>query len=115
MKEDAIEIEYNMMASGKFKVKVETRIRETRKFREHGGSSSSNKNSQDEKIEEMAKLIKDLSNKLARMEVDRVKSEPNIRNPNQFRRNFNPQFQQRPPRNNDQQIQAPLKDENMLD
>jgi hypothetical protein len=63
----------------------------------------------------MDKLIKYLSNKLARMEVDRVKTEPNIRNPNQFRRNFNPQFQQRPPRNNDQQIQAPLKDENMLE
>jgi hypothetical protein len=52
----------------------------------------------------MAKLIKELSNKLSRMEVDGVKLEPNIRNPNQFRRNFNPQFQQRPPRNNDQQI-----------
>jgi hypothetical protein len=49
------------------------------------------------------------------MEVDRVKHEPNIRNPNQFRRNFNPHFQQIPPRNNDHQIQAPLKYENMLE
>jgi hypothetical protein len=38
----------------------------------------------------MDKLIKDLSNILARMEVYRVKIEPNIRIPNQFRRTFNP-------------------------
>jgi hypothetical protein len=50
MQEDAIEIESNLIASGKFKVKTERRIRETRKFREQGGSSSANKNSQDKKI-----------------------------------------------------------------
>jgi hypothetical protein len=79
-----------LIKSGKFKVKNEAGTRETIKIREHGSSSSANKNFQDEKIEEMDKLIKDLSNKLSRMEVDRVKNEPNIRNPNQFRRNFNP-------------------------
>jgi hypothetical protein len=45
MQEDAIEIESNMMTSREFKVKVETWIRETRKLREHRGSSTANKNS----------------------------------------------------------------------
>jgi hypothetical protein len=117
MQEDAIEIESNMLASGKLKIKAETGARENKRFKEQGGPSGSGKDIQDEKINEMAKLIKDLSNKLSRMEMERVKPEPNIINPNQFRRNFNtnPQIQQRPPRNDDQKIQAPFKTENMID
>jgi hypothetical protein len=65
----------------------------------------------------MAKLIKYLFDKLSRMEMERVKPEPIIRNPNQFRRNFNtnPQIQQRPPRNDDKKLQAPFKIENLID
>jgi hypothetical protein len=51
------------------------------------GTSGTNK-SQEDKIEEMSRIIKDLSNKLARMETKRRR--PDNRNPNQFRRPFNP-------------------------
>jgi hypothetical protein len=105
-----------MMASGKLKTKVEVGIREPRKFKEQGGPSGSGRNAQDEKIEEMAKIIKDLSNKLSKMEMEKSKPDPYVRNPNQFRRNLNtnPQFQQRPLKNEDQKIQAPFKTENLI-
>jgi hypothetical protein len=46
-------------------------------------------------MDEMAKIIKDLSNKISRMEMEKSKSDPYVRN--QFRRNpnTNPQIQQR--------------------
>jgi hypothetical protein len=62
----------------------------------------------------MSRIIKDLSNKLARMETERRR--PNNINQNQFRRPFNPpQVLQRERRNEDQPIQAPIKNENMVD
>jgi len=57
-------------------------IREPRKFKEQGGLSGSKRNAQDEKIDEMAKLIKDLSNKLSKMEMEKSKTNPYVRNPN---------------------------------
>jgi hypothetical protein len=103
MQDDAVEIESNMIASGKTKIKTETGVREYRKPKEQVGPSGSSKNIQDSKIEEMSKIIKDLSNKLARMEVERRRPEGD-RNPNQFRRQFNnpPQFLKRENRNNEQ-------------
>jgi hypothetical protein len=103
MHDDAIEIESNMMESGKLKTKVEIGIREPRKFKEQRGPSGSGRSAQDEKIDEMAKLIKDLSNNLSIMEMEKSKPDPYARNPNQFRRNINtnPQFQQRPLKNED--------------
>jgi hypothetical protein len=41
-----------------------------------------------EKMDEMAKIIKDLSNKISRMEIEQAKPDPYVRN--QFRRNPNP-------------------------
>ena len=80
-----------MVASSKARVRNESgereRERERRKQKEQVGKSSTNKN-QEDKIEEMSRIIKDLSNKLARMETKRRR--PNIRNQNQFRRPFNP-------------------------
>jgi hypothetical protein len=62
----------------------------------------------------MSRIIKDLSNKLARMETERRR--PDNRNQNQFRRPFNPpQVLQRERRNDDQPIQAPIKNENLVD
>jgi hypothetical protein len=103
MQYDAIEIKSNMMASGKLKTKVEMGIIELRKFKEQGEPSGSGRNAQDEKIDEMAKLIKYLSNKLSKMEMEKAKPNPYIRNPNQFRRNLNtnPKFQHRPFKNED--------------
>jgi hypothetical protein len=63
MQDDAIEIESNMTASRKMKTKVEVGIREPRRFKEQGGPFTSRKNTQEEKMEEMTKIIKYLSNK----------------------------------------------------
>jgi hypothetical protein len=62
MQDDAIEIESNMMESGKLKVKVETRTKETKRFREQAGTSGSGKSAED-KMDYMAKIIKELSTK----------------------------------------------------
>jgi hypothetical protein len=55
---NAIEIESNMMASRKIKTKAEVGIREPQRFKEQGGPSGSGRNTQDDKIEEMDKIIK---------------------------------------------------------
>jgi hypothetical protein len=111
MQDDAIEIESNMMASGKLKTKVELGAREPRCFKEQEGPFGPGK-STEEKMDEMAKVIKDLSNKISRMELDQAKPDPYVRN--QFRRNPNPQIQQRQVKNEDQKIQAPFKTENFM-
>jgi hypothetical protein len=113
MQDDVVEIESNMIASGKARVRSDLGDREKRKQKEQVGTSGTNKN-QEDKIEEMSRIIKYLSNKLARMETERRRSD-NI-NPNQFRRPFNPpQVLQRERRNEDQPIQAPIKNENLVD
>jgi hypothetical protein len=95
MQDDAIEIESNMMASEKLKTKVDMGTREPKCFKEHAGPSGSGKSSSEEKMDEMEKIIKDLSNKISRMEMEKAKPDPYVRN--QFRRNpnINPQIQQR--------------------
>jgi hypothetical protein len=59
-----------MMASGKLKEKVETGNKENRRFKEQGGSSGSGKSSGD-KIDEMAWVIRELSNKITKMELEK--------------------------------------------
>jgi hypothetical protein len=66
----------------------------------------------EEKMDEMAKIIKDLSKKISRMELDQDKPDPYIRN--QFIRNPNPQIHQKQVKNEDQKIQAPFKTENFM-
>jgi hypothetical protein len=63
MQDDVVEIESNMMASGKLKTKIEMGNRETR----HLSSS-------DDKMDDMARIIKELSNKILRMELDQSKA-----------------------------------------
>jgi hypothetical protein len=111
MQDDAIEIESNMMEFRKLKTKVEMGTRETRHFKEHARPSESRK-SVEEKMDEMEKIIKDLSNKLSRMEIENAKPDPYVRN--QFRRNPNPQIQQRQIKNEEQNIQAPFKTDNFI-
>jgi hypothetical protein len=100
MQDDAIEIESNMMASGKLKYKVETEPKNLN-FQEQAGPSGSGK-STEEKMDDMAKIIKDLSKKISRMELDQAKPDPFTRK--YFRRNPNPQTQQRQVKNKDQKI-----------
>jgi ribonuclease HI len=111
MQDDAVEIESNMMASGKLKAKVETVNRENRRYREPAGPSGSNRYT-DDRVDDMARIIKELSNKISRMELDQAKADSS--NKKDFRRNPNPQNQQRQIKNEDQKIQAPLKNENFI-
>jgi hypothetical protein len=111
MQDDALEIESNMMASGKLKTKFETGNKEIRRYREQGGPSGSGRSSED-KIDDMARIIKELSNKISRMELDQAKNEHYPRK--EFRKNPNPQNHQKQIKNEDQKIQTPFKSENFI-
>ena len=100
-----------MMASKKLKTKVEMVKREPRRFKEHPGASRFEKYTE-EKTDEMAKIIKDLSNKISKMEIEQAKPDLYVRN--QLRRNLNPQIQQRKIKNDDQKIQTPFKNNNFM-
>jgi hypothetical protein len=111
MQDDAIEIESNMMASGKLKAKVDTGTNETKHFREQEGPFGSRRSSE-EKMDDMPKIIKELSNKISRMELDQAKLNPFARR--YFKRNPNPQIQQRQVKNEEQKIKTPFKPENFM-
>jgi hypothetical protein len=111
MQDDAIEIDSNMMELGKLKETVKIGTKETKRFREHVGTSGSGRSSE-EKMDYMAKIIKDLSNKISRMELDQAKPDPFSRR--YFKRNPNPQIQQRLVKNEDQKIKAPFKTEKFM-
>jgi hypothetical protein len=74
MQDDALEIESNMMASGKMKTKFDTGNKEIRRYREQGGPSGPGRSSED-KMDNMARIIKELSNKISRMKLDQDKNE----------------------------------------
>jgi hypothetical protein len=111
MQDDALEIESNMMASGKLKAKMEVGNKETRRYREQGGSSGSGRSSGD-KMDDMERIIKELSNKISKMELDQTKNDHFPRK--DFRKNPNPQTQQRLIKNEDKKIQTPFKSENFI-
>jgi hypothetical protein len=71
MEDDTIEIESNMMASCKLKSKVEKGTKEPKRFREQVTPSGSRR-STEEKMNDMAKIIKYFSNKISRMELDQA-------------------------------------------
>ena len=60
----------------------------------------------------MARIIKELSNKISRMELDQAKNENFPRK--DFRRNPNPPNQPRQIKNEDQRIQTPFKSKNFI-
>jgi hypothetical protein len=90
MQYDVVEIESNMMASGKLKAKIETTNRDNRCYREPTGPSGSNRYT-DDRVYDMTRIIKNLSNKISRMELDQDKVDSS--NKRDFRRNPNPQNQ----------------------
>jgi hypothetical protein len=63
-------------------------------------------------MDDMANIIKELSNKISRMELEQSKANPFVKR--EFRRSPNPQNQQRQIKNDDQKIQTPLKNENFI-
>jgi hypothetical protein len=111
MQDDTVEIKSNMMALGKLKTKLETGNRENKRFREQVGPSGPSRSS-DDKMDDMDRIIRELSNKISKMELDQSKADPFIKM--EFRRNPNPQNQQRQIKNEDQKIQSPLKNENFI-
>jgi hypothetical protein len=106
MQDDAVEIESNMMASGKLKAKTENVNKEYKKFKEQGGPSGLGKSSGD-KLEEMARVIRELLNKILKMELEKTKRDNFPRK--DFRKNLEPQGPYKTVKNEDQKIQAPLK------
>jgi hypothetical protein len=76
-----------MISSWKARVRSDSSERDKIKQKELVGTFGANK-SQEDKIEEISRIIKYLSNKLDRMEIKR--GMPHNINPNQFRRPFNP-------------------------
>ena len=62
-----MEVEANFASTGKFKGKIEHEAR--RKNREEASTSNQDRESQEYRIEEMNKLIKNLSNKLIELEL----------------------------------------------
>jgi len=99
------------MASGKMKAKFETGNKEIRIYREQGGPSGSGRSSED-KMDDMARIIKELSNKISRMELDQAKNEHYPRK--ESRKNPNPQNHQKKIKNEDKKIQTPFKSENFI-
>jgi hypothetical protein len=63
-------------------------------------------------MDDMARIIKEMSNKISKMELDQSKVDPFVKR--EFRRNPNTQNQQRQIKNEDQKIQTPLKNENFI-
>jgi len=115
MQVGAIEIEGNMIALGKMRQKKDQV--ERKKAREYCGTSDSNKDSQDARIEEMSRLIINLTNKMSRFEIEnnnanKAPREGGMINPNQFRGPFNPQLMKRERRNEEQPIQPLVKTNN---
>ena len=109
MQDDIVEIDSNTMASRKLKEKVETGNTETKRFREQAGPFGGGRSTND-KMDDMAKIIKELSNKISKMELDQSKEDQFVRR--YFGRNPNPQIQQRQIKTKDQKVQTPLKNEN---
>jgi hypothetical protein len=63
-------------------------------------------------MDDMEKIIKELSNKISKMELDQSKIDQFTRK--DFRRNPNPQIQQRKVKNEDQKIQTPFKNKKFM-
>ena len=90
---------------------MEAGNKETKRYREQGGSSGSGGSSRD-KMDDMARIIKELFNKIMKMELDQIKNDHFPRK--DFKRNSNPQAPQRQIKNEDQKIPTPFKSENFI-
>ena len=94
-----------MMASGKLKAKFEYGNKEIKRYMEQGGPSGLGISLKD-KMDDMARIIKELSKKISRMELDQAKNEHYPRK--EFKKNPNPQNHQKQIKNEDQKIPSPF-------
>ena len=90
MQEAALEVESNILASNRLKVNSDQQTYD-RKGKKEMIPAASASQSTDSKIDEMAKLVKILTTKLNKMELENNSNRPaqegeiNPNNPNQFR------------------------------
>ena len=95
MQDAALEVESNLLASNKLKKETPQQLYE-RKGKKEAVSTSAAPQSAEAKIDEMAKLVKVLTAKLNKLELEKNSAKPapeaqrNPNNQNQFRRQFAP-------------------------
>ena len=105
MQESALEVESNILASNRLKGNSAQQLYDRKGKKEAPVVSTSH--STKGKIDEMEKLVKILTAKLNKLELEKNSNKPvqegdrNLNNPNQFRRQFAPHFIPRERRNND--------------
>lgn len=104
MQTKAIEVEANSSTSSKLNAKVE---KDERKMKAKEEGSSSNTKNDDQKMDEITSLLRNLSNRISKIETQpRTIQQTTVRPQNQLRRAPQTQILQRP--NTDKQIQPPL-------
>ena len=94
MQEAALEVESNILASNRLKEHSDHQIYD-RKVKKEVITLASTSQTTDNKIYEMEKLVKILTAKLNKLELEKNSSKPTQegeRNPNQFRLQFVPRF-----------------------
>ena len=97
MQDAALEVESNILASNRLKKETPQQIYD-RKGNKEASLGVSTSHSAEGKIDEMAKLVKILTTKLNKLELERNSNKPvqegeiNANNQNQFRRQFAPRF-----------------------
>ena len=103
MQEAALEVESNILASNRLR-EHSNHQNYDRKGKKEMIPPTSTSQTTDIKIDEMAKLVKILTAKLNKLELEKNLNRPaqeGERNPNQFRHPFAPRFIPRERRNND--------------
>ena len=100
MQDAALEVESKILASNRLKKETAQQIYD-RKGKKEAAPGSSASHSAEGKIDEMAKLVKILTTKLNKLELEKNSSKPvpesqwDPNNQNQFRRQFAPRFMPR--------------------
>ena len=102
MKTNAIEVESNRVTSTSLKAKEEKAQRKLKSIQEACSSSSSSKTkTKDSKIDEITSLLRNLSNRISKIEtqpriIQQIVSKPQNQNQGQYKRNPQLQILQRP-------------------
>ena len=103
MHEAALEVESNILASNRLKQYSYHQVYD-RKGKKEVIPPTSTSQTSDNKIDEMAKLVKNFTSKMNKLELEKNSNKPTQggeRNPDQFRHQFAPRFIPRERRNND--------------
>ena len=90
---DALELEANFASTGKSKGKSEQDTR--RRGKEEVSTSSQDRDSTNDRIEEMNKMIKNISNNLVKLKME-AKNSPSKNFQNAPNRGYNPQYRKPP-------------------